>query len=355
MLTTNRLPREILVCAMLLIAAATTGCRGDLLGVVSPPNAIAASQLHDSTDAEALRAGAIGAFSSGVGATQGMLRYNGMMADEFYTSVALVMEVAADTRTVQPSSGTAMDGTYIEIQRARIQSLQAVQALEQNTSTAGSGDVGEVFAVAGYAELLLAETMCSGIPLTQISLSSTVTAGEPLATDSVLAVAVAHFDSAAAHAAGQALVANLAAVGRGRALLDLGRPADAGAAVASVTPSFLYTVTLPGTQVDIYHNMFSQFSIANVADVKGRNGLPFVSAHDARLPTLAGGQSAIATTTVSPLKFASTATSNGPIPLADGVEGGLIIAEAALAAGDTSGWLAALNTLRMNFVVLRGP
>ncbi len=339
-----------------LVTAILAGCRGDLLNVPIPPNAIPASQVHDSAGAEAVRKGAIGLFSKGLGAGFGMFGYGGMLADEFYQTIGDNPDVAADTRSIRPGDATVIDGVYTEEQQARIQSLQAVQALEQTAATAGSSDVGEMFAVAGYAELMLAEHMCSGIPLGQVSLDGTVTFGNPLATDSVFATAVAHFDSAAAHAAGSALIANLAAIGRGRALLDRGRATDAGAAVATVPANFVYTFAIPnGVRGDLYYFLALTYGGANMADAKGTNGLPYVSAHDARLQTASPGMTPVGTVAEYPVRFPSTQGSNGPIPLADGVEAGLITAEAALASGNTNGWLAALNTLRANFVALRGP
>ncbi len=343
-------------CLVALAAAGTAGCRGDLLGVSVPPNAVAASQARDSAGGEALRNGAIGAFATGLASIGGGLQYSGMMADEFYDALnADAPDVAADSRSVSSGGATVMDMAYIELQQARIQSLQAVGVLEHNTSTAGSSDVGEAFAIAGYAEVFLAEHMCAGIPLSQVSLSSTVTPGDPLSTDSVLATAAAHFDSAAVHAAGSATIAGLGAIGKGRALLDRGRAADAGAAVASVPPSFVYTIALPAKAVDVYRFMTQGLGIT-MADGKGTNGLQYVSARDARLPTdTAGINFLTGATAVHPLKFGSTTSSNGSIPLGDGVEGGLITAEQALAAGNAAGWLAALNALRANFTTLRGP
>ncbi len=343
-----------MLCAGGFVAVVLAGCRGDLLSVPPPSNAIATSQAHDSVGGEALRSGAIGLFATGYAAGSGVLHYSGSMADELYATNVGALDIAADTRSIRPGDLTGIDLAYSELQQARIQSLQAADVLEHNASTARSSDLGEVFALAGYAEVLLAEHMCSGIPLSQVALSSTITPGDPLSTDSVLRVAVAHFDSATAHAGGAAAITNLAAVGRGRALVDLGRTADAGAAVAQVPAAFLYTLELPATRQDIYQLMASGADVY-VADSKGTNGLPFVSARDPRLPTASAGQTPVGTTAVYPLKFASTATSNGPIPLTDGVEAGLITAEAALTAHDVMGWLAALNTLRANFVALRGP
>jgi hypothetical protein len=349
------------VAYAVVMAGSAAGCRGDLLRVSVPPNAIPTSAVHDSAAGEALRAGAIateayGAVVTGASITTGAYGAGGMMADEFYITVGDQIDIAADTRSVRAGGVTAMDAPYTSLQQARIQSIQAVGVLESIVSTAGSSDVGEMFALAGYAEVLLAEHMCSGIPLGVVTLSGTVTNGDPLPTDSVLGTAIMHFDSASAHAGGSPLIASLAAVGRGRALLDRGHAADAGAAVASVAPGFIYTFKAPDVDgQDLYVDLTTGGGI-NMADSKGTNGLPYISAHDPRLPTMTVvGPTPVGTVQTAPMRFPNAAAGNSELPLADGVEAGLVLAEAALSAHDVNGWLGALNALRANFVALRGP
>ncbi len=346
--------RRVMPWVAAVAVAVAAGCRGELLGVPVPLNQVPGTELGDSAGGEALRSGAIGLFTIGVASGFGAAFYSGSMADEFYTRVSGPLTIAADSRTVQPGGPTALDRAYIDLQKARIESLQAAAVLEHRAASVSSGDAGEAFAIAGYAEVLLAEYVCSGVPVSQISVTGTAVAGEPLTTDSLLGIAIAHFDSAAAYSGGSALIANLAATGRGRALLDLARTTDAVAAVAQVAPTFLYAVNLPtGVLPDIYHFMATG-NIATMADQKGVNGLPFISAHDARLQTAVSPSVNGFAPDVYPVKFSATATANASIPLADGVEAGLIAAEGALVAGNTAGWLAGLNTLRANFTTLRG-
>ena len=81
----------------------------------------------------------------------------------------------------------------------------------------------------------------------------------------------------------------------------------------------------------------------SVADLEGQNGLNFVSAGDPRVPTTLVGVGRDGSTPLYALSRISSLAS--PNVLANGIEGRLIEAEAALAAGDTS-WLTKLNDLR---------
>jgi len=140
----------------------------------------------------------------------------------------------------------------------------------------------------------------------------------------------------------------MAYVGKARALLDLGRPADA-AAVASPTnvpTTFVYEFGYSNTTN--FTNLFASstspnsfFSSLTVRDRAGQNGLPYLSEPDPRVATIAVGQ-------FSPMYVpAKYATPASPVGLASGVEARLIEAEAALAANN-SAWLTMLNALRTN-------
>ncbi len=311
-----------------------------------------------------MRGGAFGEFDYAVDGYAGIIVWTSMLSDEVRNGFPFTKSyVALDARALAiPADGhTAFDGTYTTMQAARILLLQAAAALERHPTTQTPAEIGELFARAAYTEIFLGEAVCSGGPLSVLNPAGGVIDGAPLPTDSVFARALAHLDSAAAHGAGNPTVAGLVAVGRGRALLDLGRFADAGAAVASVAPTFLYSTQLVSTgggyrSLSLY---LAWASFANqfftVGDLKGGNGLNFVSAHDPRLVTLLNGTTYIGLPAYYPAKFPQNAVTNDSIPLADGVEAQLITAEAELAAQNTPAWLATLNQLRANFVTLRGP
>ncbi len=325
------------------------------MNVPVPPSVIAGAQLHDSAGAEALRGGAIALLAMGFDASPGGIGMGllpaGLLSDEmvnYQTSTNRQVEA----RALPAGGASPYDLTYAELQKARGQAQQAIMVMEGLRAGVAPGRVGELFAVVGYVNILLAESMCAGVMLTDVSLSGHVTYGEPLPTDSLLARAVSAFDSAHAHASGVAAVTALAAVGRGRALLDLGQYANAGTAVAGVPVAFAYGLA-PFGQDDYYLLSVGQLG---VADHKGQNGIGYVSLHDARLPTLQLPPDFEGFQTYFPAKYPLIANGGSDtVTLADGVEAGLIQAEAALQAGNVNGWLMQLNMLRAEFTTARGP
>lgn len=90
----------------------------------------------------------------------------------------------------------------------------------------------QVAAWAGYSYLLMGESMCS----------VAFDGGPEQSTEDALQLAIDRFEQAmaAAQASGQTDFLNLARVGAGRALLNLGRVDEAGAAVSSVPEDFQF-------------------------------------------------------------------------------------------------------------------
>ncbi len=346
------------VVAMLSLSATFIACRGDLLTVPPPPNAVSGAVLGDSSGAAALEAGAMGLLgTSFMGSFASVIQLSAEMADEMFDGNFFVVQIAPDARSIVPGHPSQYDVPYTDLQKSRVQAEQAIAVLEQHRTAVSDSELGQMFTLVGYIKVLLGETACSGVPFTMVSRSGAVTDGDPLPTDSVFALATADFDSALAHASATLTVASLAAVGKGRALLDRGLYAQAGAAVVSVPAAFVYNVQLLMNQpfIGLYEDMAVSRYYPSVADNKGGNGLNYVSAHDPRMPIAALGTTIVGAPRYYPLKFPQSGTTNDPIPLADGVEAGLITAEAALNVHDVTGWLSALNGLRANFVALRGP
>jgi hypothetical protein len=350
--------RALLLGSLVLTGA---GCR-NVLGVPVPGGVVDPSALNSAAGADAKRQGALAEFVNAVD-----VQFSGLLTDEFtnYFTQANssffeqdfvdARDIAATNQSGGPGAYTFTDAIYTNLQTARINASLAATALSRSSTARAQGDVGEMLAVTGYVELLLAEDFCSGVPLSMIVPGGGQRNGTPLTTDSLLGQAVADLDSALAQGASNDTVLNLARLGLGRALLDRGHYNDAATAIASVPVGFSYATQLPAIafqQNNVLPNFYAQLAIpgsngpaVSVSDREGGNGLNFVSAHDPRMPIDSNlGPTPAGTSFYYPAKFPIGGAP--PITLADWIEARLIQAEALLQAGNAPGWLAALNALR---------
>lgn len=188
--------------------------------------------------------------------------------------------------------------------------------------------MGHLYAIEGFAAVLLAELRCSGIPLGILGAGGSFTTTHGFTTDEVYAYALSYFDSALVTAGDSVRFRYLAQLGKARALLGMGDVPGAAQAVADVPDTYRYVFTY----VAQYPKFIPSPSLIIRSDREGVNGLPFVSSGDPRtsLPDLMNR--------TAPLVFAT------------GVEVRLLQAEAALRAGDAN-WLVALNALRTTCVL----
>jgi len=212
---------------------------------------------------------------------------------------------------------------------------------------------GHLFALEGYADVFLADIFCSGIPLSTVDFNGDYTLAPGSSTAEVYTQAIALFDSALTLMSDSARFPPLAAIGRGRALLGLGRYAGAATAVAAVPDGYRYQVVLPVNSssssilqglVHFSASYVNQPATPSVGDHEGLNGLDYRSSGDPRTPAAAQpGTDPFGHTMYFPTKYPTTGDMT--LTLADAVEALLIEAEAALQAG-TGDWLTKLNTLR---------
>ncbi len=346
-------------------ALGVVGCRpADVLTVPPPAGVVDPPSLHSATGAAALRVGALDIFSiaidgfAGLGSSISVVLDGGLLGDELTEGDPYAWLMPMDNRALALQVGFLQgpgvfltDQTYTALQKARLTALDAAIALKNYGGPSARSQVAEMLSVAGYAELFLAESFCAGVPLGTPAPGTGVVHGVPLTTDSLFATAVLAFDSALVYAGDSTQY--LARVGLARALMGRGQFAAAKAAVAGVPTAYVYSTARPVYPTTPYASLWSWLTssgfgsrFASVADHKGANGLPYVSAHDPRVPIDSGqGQTEIGTTLYYPVKFPLNA-SVGAIPLADGLEARLVEAEAALQANDVNGWTTALNALR---------
>lgn len=242
------------------------------------------------------------------------------------------------------------DASTRDVLSVRRYARQAIQALLLYAPSSPPAWRARLEAAEGFGVVYLAEFMCSGYPLSMVPLNSPVILTRGFTTEEMLTQAVALFDSAIALAGDSVRFRYLAELGKGRALLDQGKFADAAAAVADVPTNFLYKFEFSHTT----NVLGGSPQLWIMSDSKGTNGLVWTTDPRTAMVTapsvasaepMTGKYSVNASGTISPGVSNPTAPARG----ADGLEARLIEAEAALALNNAS-WLTTLNTLRSTCV-----
>ena len=343
------------------IAAAMTlaGCTTDILNV-GTPDVLSGAALGGSLGATTLRNGAIQDFAVGFSGTQdGFVVASGNMADEIQTTDTFADRIFTDGRKQNELLGGATNTTYNGMQRARAgltSAITAWQASKVNPAAAVNDSLSELYAMRGITETLFAEGYCSGVPFSSVLPDGSFDHGMPLTTAEMLARAGSSLDSALALATG-ATYRSLAAVGKGRALLNLGQYAQAAAAVTAVPTSFRYGVfhsVATGRQNNgIFTATYQGGSRYTVQTSEGVNGLNFLTTPaDPRVPWTATTRLGFDGTSTNLPRQEKYPSQGASVTLADGIEARLIEAEARLNAtqggsqGDRDAMFAQLNQLR---------
>jgi hypothetical protein len=263
--------------------------------------------------------------------------------------------------TIDATSRSETDDNYNTLQLVRFDINQAIGAITKyDTGATRVGDPkilrGELYAWQGYAEILLADLFCSGIPLSTLDFEKDFTYRPGSSRDQVYLDAIAKEDSALALADTSTQVLNLARVLKARALLELDSTAAAAQIAALVPDGFQYTLDVNWherneTSGDPCFNMIS--AQGTVGDREGRAGLPFLSSNDPRVTTIVTCQPNAAAYVSLPLTFPTKYDPTGfsPFPVADWIEARLIQAEAAQRASNPTGMLGLLNQLRTTATV----
>jgi len=328
------------------------------------PNIIDPGEINSPEGAMALREGAIADFAfakdgDGTQFDDGLILAGGLLTDEFVHSTTPPSQQEVDQRTTALINPTLSD-VYRNLHKARRGLEVAAAALRQYLVAPDvTPDIAETLALAGFTYVYFGETFCSGVPFSRVSGDSLIF-GSPETTDQMFARAVAAFDAALAEpglANDDGTITNLAAVGRARALVNLGQFTEAAAAVVAVPTDFVYATEHAESPLRLQNAIWSYTTqgLWSVADVEGGVGLPFFSAQDPRVPadTVDGDEDGVAdtgldliTTQVNLFKYPDAAAD---VTVADGVEARLIEAEAQLQASDFGGMTTTLNDLRAAF------
>jgi hypothetical protein len=342
---------------LLVVSGLALGC-SDLLEVQDPDN-IPPETLNNPAGATALYHGAIGDFAIAIdgwgGEVEGQILVSELLTDLWVNSEADPGRLQIDGRRMDTRNVTLLN-LFLNLHHARVSAERAAVALEE-FSLDGAADprIPEMRSLSAYIYIHAGENYCSGVPFS--STEPDITYGTPLTTSQIFDSALARFDLALAAPGLGGDVASLAAVGRGRALLDQARFAEAAAAVAAVPTEFRYVTEHSmntGVQENAVYRMNVDVERWSVANLEGANGLPYVDAEDPRVPSVVDPTDGVGFDGSTPqynlLKYDGPAA---PVTVADGVEARLIEAEAALEAGDIVTWLGKLNELRASLTTLR--
>ncbi len=355
----------------LFLGVAATGCNStavDDLVDVDNPDQISADAVNTPAGATAVYTAGLtdfaAAFSGDNGGTEGIAMIGGMMADEWQHSGTFSTRRSYDQRVESPDNGT-VGATNRRMHRARLNALSGSSALiGAAIDPATDSRIPEMIGLEALAYVLVGETFCSGQPFSSFVDAPgqrTIVAGAPLTTAQMFDSSIVRFDKALTMAAGAgSRIRNLNLVSKARALVNLSRSnlSAAAALVSGVPTSFTYfaehSVNGGRNGLMVFNQLSERFTLAQN---EGINGLPFRGAGagtdpnqaDPRIPWIRTPANDVGFDNVTPQYDyrAFTEPLGGDDALVtSGVEARLIEAEAALEAGNTSGWLTILNTLR---------
>ena len=330
----TRLVKGSRIAARLSLAMAAgfvTGCVNDLLEF-DPGDRVESESLEGPENAELLVRSAIGDFECA------FIQYivtTSQVTDEMDNSnLASTEAFQLDRRAVNKERthyalfpcGTH-EGLLTPIQTARLQADQILVKLEGWTDEEVNPSnparrtelIATAAAYAGYDYILLGEGFCS----------ATVDAGPELDQDEVFGLAEERFTRAlaAAEAAGDDDIRNLALVGRARARLNLGNTAGAVADARLVSEGFEHFATTSAASPRAYNSIYQFNGVGALITVgPAYLGLTFAGVPDPRVPVVDAGTTG--SDQLTPLRLQQKYTSlDQPIRMASYTEAQLIIAE----------------------------
>ena len=343
--------RRLITAVAASLAIASSGCSPSKVLEVTDPDILNVSDYRSPQGADPLRNGVISDWQSVfAGSIDGLVVTTGNMADEIRSTDTFEDRLSVSSRTVIENN-PAMLGTYRNLHRVHAGAERAILILKEFTPLAVT-NIGELYALRGISEIFVGELYCSGVPFS-VEDGVTTKFGMPETTNQMFQRAIASYDTALATALTDARVRNIAALGRGRAMLNLGQYAAAATAVASVPTSFKYETFHSTTAGRNENGIWNALSVSvpryTVVDREGTNGLPFLQTPtDPRVPWVAStrvGFNSLHRNLPNQTLYGRTTS----VIVADGVEARLIELEARLQGGtqaDRDAVFAGLNTLR---------
>jgi len=362
----SRAARFAAQAAFAVVGVAATACNLDkTLKVTDIDNTDPGSVLN-AAGLPTLYAGGLSDFAVSVNGTDATVTLPGLLADELRDIDTFPTRIEVDKRDItttaadrlQANNGT-IQGWYRAMHQARASLKRAIGAYAQYAPTDAKN--AEMHALLGLMYVYFGEDFCNGVAYSDF-VDGVPKFGGPTTTAQSFQFAVAQADSALAIAKAASKEANLASIVKGRALLNLDKRDEAAAAVANVPLSFQYWVynstNSSRENNGVYINVGPLSKRFGVADKDAPNTIAFRSLgwKDGTAsgdPRVRWYQVGVGQDGVSPAFYTSKYPDrNIAIPVADGLEAQLIVAEDKLKNGDNAGWLAILNGLRANTGIL---
>ena len=367
----------------LLFAGACAGslvaCDTDKIVKVEDPAQLSPTATATAGAVPALVNGAIRQFEGGYSGLgdDAFVSASGVITDEFAWGDSFTTRFAADRRTLQlPQLGNISDAAFSRLEQARMLAVRAAAAIGKFEADLDDPDAmrSELETTQGYVFITLSEGWCGGVPFSNVPAEgdidpNAIEYGPAITTAQMNDSAVARFDAALAVDPAN----ELAMVGKGRALLNLGLFDEAEAAVANVGDTFVHLIehsTNTGAQNNSINALMDngRYTISNLeggttstgAALRPDNntsttnataeGLNFRMAQDPRVPYIADGR--CFTSSIFCYKLLNYPNLTSDVPLASGVEARLIEAEAAMQRGDGVTMMQRLNDLRAQVAAL---
>jgi len=351
---TSRRSIGVLFAGLSLSLAA---CDIDKTLAVKDPDVANPNSLNDVAVLPTLRASTISDLqvAMGAGGEDGVITESALLGDEFTWAETFPTRGEMDQRNINPINGT-LSVIYNSLQRARATADRTSASYYRLLPAAPAKS--EMQAIAAFTYIMLGEMYCNGVPVSDFDVNAGIaTLGMPQTTAALFATALAKLDSARvgldSAAGANASVVNLIRVGRGRALLNLNRPADAAAAVTLVPTTYRYTLFHSENTARQNNGVFLptlNFPRFSVSGSEGGTGLRYrLDSLDVRVfaPRGRGGafSPVVGADNTTPM-FVQTkyGDRSAPIIFADGVEARLIEAENLVRTGGA--YLPVLNALR---------
>ncbi len=344
-----------IVWSLAFAVCSLTACSLD--GLISnevPPDIADPARVRTPEGAVQSYMGAVVRFRAAFGGTNySYIVSSATLTDEIGSDTAWLAKVDPyDGRTLPEYDDPALEPkemisnqTYGLLQLTRNTIREAIMGLRVYAPNAPSALAGHLFALQGYVEILLADLYCSGIPLSTLDFDGDYTLMPGSSTEAVYTHAVALFDSALALSADSVRIHSMATIGKARALLALGRFAEAGTLARTIPDGFLYRIQYPKIQGQTNFAWMSVGTLpaVKISDRAGIVGYAYATGGDPRTPVIVRSEQG------RPVYYPAwlSAAGDSALTLAGFVEARLIEAEAELQAGQPT-WLSIVNALRTN-------